>query len=109
LANSLFSQGAFHEHAAWDHDGRNPIVRRPRFAQSNHQRGQSHPPPATLSFLQKSAAAVTSEIKLGQLAVVKASSPDVKQFGEKSVDDFGKAQQDLDKIAGDLKWIAPTI
>ncbi|MBV8505919.1 MAG: DUF4142 domain-containing protein [Alphaproteobacteria bacterium] len=61
---------------------------------------------ADQSFLQKSAEAITSEIKLGQLAVDKASKPDVKQFGQQAVTDFGKAQQDLDKIAGDLKWIA---
>ena len=59
------------------------------------------------SFLQKSAETITSEIKLGQLAVDKASSPDVKQFGQQAVNDFGKAQQNLDKIAGGLKWTAP--
>lgn len=87
----------------------------PAFAQGNSQPAPPSSPPATpakltgqdQSFLQKSAEAASSEIKLGQLAVDKASSPSVKQFGQQAVDDFGKARQDLDKIAGDLKWIAP--
>lgn len=86
----------------------------PALAQ-NTQHGQPNPPPATpaklssqdQTFLLKAAEAATSEIKLGQLAVDKASSAEVKQFGQQAVGDFGKAQQDLNKIAGDLKWIAP--
>jgi putative membrane protein len=89
----------------------------PALAQNaQHQgKGQPTPPPATpaalsgqdQSFLQQAAEAATSEIKLGQLAVDKASSPEVKQFGQQSIDDFSKAQKRLDKIADGLKWIAP--
>ncbi len=87
----------------------------PALAQNTQPPGQPNSPPATpaklssqdQSFLQKAAEAATSEIKLGQLAVDKASSPAVKQFGQQAVSDFGKAQQDLNKIAGELKWIAP--
>lgn len=89
----------------------------PALAQGAQQqgKGQANPPlatPATLSgqdqsFLQQAAEAATSEIKLGQLAVDKASSPEVKRFGQQAVGDFGKAQKGPDKIAGDLKWIAP--
>lgn len=93
-----------------------PAFAQPAFAQTSQPQGQqSTPPPATpaklssqdQSFLQKAAEAATSDIKLGQLAVDKASSPAVKQFGQQAVSDFGKARNDLDKIAGDLKWIAP--
>jgi putative membrane protein len=87
----------------------------PALAQNAQKQGQPNSPPATpaalsgqdQSFLQQAAEAAASEIKLGQLAVDKASSPEVKQFGQQSINDFGKAQKDLDKIAGNLKWIAP--
>ncbi|HZU90237.1 MAG TPA: DUF4142 domain-containing protein [Stellaceae bacterium] len=87
----------------------------PTLAQNAQKQGQSSSPPATpaalsgqdQSFLQKAAEAAASEIKLGQLAVDKASNPEVKNFGQQSIDSFSKAQKDLDKIAGHLKWIAP--
>ncbi|HJU17449.1 MAG TPA: DUF4142 domain-containing protein [Stellaceae bacterium] len=91
------------------------LLAAPALAQSPQQHGQPNPPPATpaklsnqdQSFLQKAAEAATSEIKLGQLAADKGSNPEVKQFGNQAIKDFGKAQKDLDKIAGGLKWIAP--
>jgi putative membrane protein len=77
--------------------------------------GQPASPPATRaklsgqdqSFLQQSAEAASSEIKLGQLAVDKASNPEVKQYGQKAISDFSSAQHQLNKIADNLKWIAP--
>ena len=90
------------------------LVAAPALAQSNPPQAQPNPPPTPAklsdqdqSFLKTAAETAVSEAKLGQLAVDKASSPDVKQFGQQAVDEFGKAQQDLSKIAGALKWIAP--
>ena len=51
------------------------------------------------SFLKKAAAGGTEEVELGKLAADKASDPDVKKFGQKMVDDHGKANEDLMKLA----------
>ncbi len=40
------------------------------------------------------------EVKLGQLAVEKGSSDEVKQFGQKMVDDHSKANDELTQLAG---------
>lgn len=39
------------------------------------------------------------EVKLGKVAVAQASSPDVKQFGQRMVDDHSKANDELKQIA----------
>jgi putative membrane protein len=48
------------------------------------------------------------EVKLGQLAVDKAESPDVKQFGQKMVDDHSKANGELTQLAGTKGIPLPT-
>lgn len=40
-----------------------------------------------------------AEVALGQLAVEKVSSSDVKKFGQRMVDDHGKANDDLKQLA----------
>ena len=51
------------------------------------------------SFVTKAAAGGIAEVKLGTLATQKASSADVKAFGQQMVDDHGKANAELKQLA----------
>lgn len=53
-------------------------------------------------FLRKAAAGGLAEVKLGQLAAQKATSDDVKQFGQKMVDDHTKLNSDMAPIADSM-------
>jgi putative membrane protein len=55
--------------------------------------------PADRQFIKKAAQGGLAEVQLGQLATEKADSPDVKQFGQKMVDDHGKANDQLKQVA----------
>jgi putative membrane protein len=48
------------------------------------------------------------EVAAGKLAAEKATSPDVKKFGQRMVDDHSKANDELMKIAADKGMKAPT-
>jgi len=50
-------------------------------------------------FVKEAAIGGLAEVELGKLAAQKASSEDVKQFGQKMVDDHGKANDQLKEIA----------
>lgn len=50
-------------------------------------------------FVKDAAAANIAEVELGRLATQKASSEDVKQFGQRMVDDHGKANDELKTLA----------
>lgn len=50
-------------------------------------------------FLDKAAEANKAEIELGQMAAQKASSDDVKKFGQRMVDDHTKANQQVEQLA----------
>ena len=50
-------------------------------------------------FVKKAAQGGIAEVELGKLATQKASSDDVKQFGQKMVDDHSKANDQLKQIA----------
>jgi len=56
---------------------------------------------ADTHFAVKAAQGGMAEVKLGQLAAEKASSPDVKAFGQQMVDDHTKANDQLKSIAKD--------
>jgi len=51
------------------------------------------------TFVEKAAAGGLAEVQLGQLATQKASSPDVKAFGQQMADDHSKANDELRGIA----------
>ena len=51
------------------------------------------------TFAMKAAQGGMAEVQLGQLATSKASNPKVKTFGQKMVDDHGKANDQLKSIA----------
>jgi putative membrane protein len=56
------------------------------------QRQQASPDQA---FVKKAAVGGLAEVQLGKLAVERAASPDVKQFGQRMVDDHEKANREL--------------
>ena len=49
-----------------------------------------------------------AEVELGKLATEKASSDDVKQFGQKMVDDHSKANDQLKQIASQKNMDVPS-
>ena len=60
------------------------------------------------AFLKNAAEGGKAEVELGQLAVEKASSPEVKQFGQRMVDDHSKANQRLEQVANKEGVTLPT-
>ncbi len=59
------------------------------------------------TFALKAAQGGTAEVKLGQLAVEKASNPEVKSFGQRMVDDHTKANEELKSIAAKSNMTLP--
>jgi len=64
--------------------------------------------PSDQIFAKKAAQGGMAEVQLGQLAVTKASSQKVKDFGQKMVDDHSKANDQLKSIAGQNNVTLPT-
>jgi putative membrane protein len=65
-------------------------------------------PAADQAFLKEAATGGLMEVELGRLATEKASSPEVKQFGQRMVDDHSKANQQLSTIAQQKNVQVPT-
>jgi putative membrane protein len=63
---------------------------------------------ADQAFAKEAAMGGLAEVDLGQLAASKASSPDVKQFGQRMVDDHGKANEELKSWAAQKNVTLPT-
>jgi putative membrane protein len=59
-------------------------------------------------FAEKAAAGGMAEVQLGQLAQQKATSPQIKQFGQRMVTDHSQANQDLQQIAKQENLTLPT-
>lgn len=62
---------------------------------------------ADATFALKAAQGGLAEVKLGQLAVEKASNPDVKSFAQKMIDDHSKANDQLKAAAGKDRMTLP--
>lgn len=58
-------------------------------------------------FADKAAKGGNSEVALGNLMVQKATSPDVKSFAQRMVDDHSKAGQELSQLASAKGMTAP--
>jgi putative membrane protein len=63
---------------------------------------------ADTSFIRQAAMDGMAEVQLGQLAAKNASSADVKQFGQRMVDDHSKANSELKSIASQQSVTLPT-
>ena len=76
----------------------------------NERSGQAHEAKGTSAdrtFIMAAAAGGMAEVQMGKLATEKASSEDVKKFGQMMVDDHTKANNELMKIAKDKQLMAP--
>jgi putative membrane protein len=62
---------------------------------------------ADTRFMKAAAEGGLAEVALGQLAVEKASSSDVKKFGQRMVDDHSKANDQLKQLASQKKVDLP--
>jgi putative membrane protein len=58
-------------------------------------------------FIEEAARGGVAEVELGKLAVQKGSSTEVKQFGQRMVDDHSKADQKLQQLASQKGVAAP--
>jgi len=63
---------------------------------------------ADQNFVKKAAEGGMAEVELGNLAKEKASSPEVKQFGERMVTDHTKANEQLKTLASEKGVTLPT-
>jgi putative membrane protein len=61
--------------------------------------GQRQQASADQTFAKQAMGDGLAEVQLGKLAVERAASPDVKQFGQRMVDDHGKANRELMALA----------
>lgn len=59
-------------------------------------------------FVKEAAEGGMEEVQLGQLAAQKASDPDVKNFGQKMVDDHSKANDQLKQVASQKGITVPS-
>ena len=59
------------------------------------------------TFAKKAAQGNMAEVALGKLAQQNAQSDDVKKFGQRMVDDHGKAEQDLEGVASKANITLP--
>ena len=60
------------------------------------------------AFVEKAASANLAEVQMGKLAVEKGSSPKVKEFGQRMIDDHSKANQELQPLAAKKSLPMPT-
>ena len=70
--------------------------------------GQQQKGNADQTFVKKAAVGGLAEVELGKMAVDRAASPDVKQFGQRMVDDHGKANRELMALVEQKGIAAPT-
>ena len=83
-----------------------PAVERPKPAGTGRagvDGGQTGLAAADKAFVMEAAQGGMAEVELGRLATEKASNADVKQFGQRMVDDHGKANDELKGLAAQKK------
>jgi putative membrane protein len=70
--------------------------------------GQRQPASPDQAFVKKAAVGGLAEVQLGKLAVDRAASPDVKQFGRRMVEDHDKANRELMAVVEPKGLAVPT-
>jgi putative membrane protein len=73
-------------------------------ANANHGAGGMS---SDMKFATEAAVGGMEEVQLGQLAAQKGASDEVRQFGQKMVDDHTKANEDLMQVASGKGWTLP--
>ena len=66
---------------------------------NGNETGMASKDSASAKFVRQAAEGGLAEVELGKLATEKAASPQVKQFGQRMVDDHSKANDELKEIA----------
>ena len=88
------------------------LIAVPVFAQNSSQHmdtgSQKMLSSADTEFAMKAAQGGMAEVKLGQLAVGKASNPDVKAFGQKMIDDHTRLNDQMKQVASAENMTLPT-
>ncbi len=64
--------------------------------------------PRDREFVMDAARGGMAEVELGKLAVAKASSPDVRNFGQRMVDDHSRANDELRRMASTKGIVLPS-
>jgi putative membrane protein len=59
-------------------------------------------------FVEKAAAGGMAEVRMGKLAMERATTPEVKAFGKRMVDDHSKANDELKALASKKNLAVPT-
>ena len=85
-----------------------PAKPEPKTAPMQHEQMQGRLTAADRSFVREAAIGGMTEVELGRLASDKASSADVKQFGQRMTDDHGKANDELKAWAQQKNVTLPT-
>jgi putative membrane protein len=75
-------------------------------ANANANHGMGHMA-SDEKFAMEAAVGGMEEVQLGQMAAQKGASDEVRQFGQKMVDDHTKANQDLMQVASGKGWMLP--
>lgn len=75
---------------------------------THHAKSSSSAKTSEHSFVKEAALGGMAQVELGNLAKQKASSNDVKQFGERMVTDHGKANDQLKEVAQRTNVQLPT-
>lgn len=79
--------------------GMSPQPGSPGYGETNTSQTAAPPKVNDNKFAKKAAEGGMEEVALGNLAAKKGSTPEVRQFGQKLVDDHTKANDELKKIA----------
>jgi putative membrane protein len=76
-------------------------------AAAQERRGEEKPF-SDAEFAKKAASGGLAEVEMGKIAKERATDPDVKKFAEKMITDHGKVNEELEKIAKELKLSIPS-
>jgi len=85
-----------------------PSTEAPRSGRGGDQKMGKSETSADEAFAMAAANGGLAEVEMGKLVADHASSPDVKKFGQRMVDDHGKANEELSRILAQKNMTPPT-